>query len=271
MIDLTVANGTVRAGIACLSNTPEFAAEHGSQPDLCLIWNDFAADAAAIDIVLYFHGFALGRDGTPPLSTFVDVSGLFDGRTGVTFARRERPTLVVIPRGDGQPLTKGAWPYRFPATIARPDQVIGLALREIAAARRLRAPEAPEALTAERLLLMAHSGGGLAVLEVLAKLATPPSEIYLFDALYQQPDALTHWVAGTLDRGDRTARLWVGYAGTKQFSECLADKLVTVLAGQPADVAARFRVEPVAVKHMEIPRTYAPGLLLGDGAARRVA
>ncbi|MEI6200755.1 MAG: hypothetical protein WCP68_02275 [Enhydrobacter sp.] len=219
----------------------------------------------AMDVVIYFHGFALGADGTPPLSTFVEVSGLWDADDGVTFARRARPTLVVIPRGDGKPFVNDSWPYRFPATIAQPERIIALALGKMAEARRLQSPTSPASIGKARLLLMAHSGGGLAVLQVLAKLKTPPTEIYLFDALYQNADALVCWATAALTR--RGTRLWVGYlGGTASCSEELAVNLAELLAGQPARVTERFRVEPLdgcRIDHMVVPRAYAPLLLKG--------
>jgi len=277
-IDLTVADGTVRAGIAYRANTPGFGNEHGAQPDLCLVWNDFDVDAATMDVVLYFHGFSIPPDPMASLSSFMRWSGLVE-HGAPSFTQRARPTLAVIPRGHAAaalPAGTGAWPFTFPAAIAAPDQVIARALAELAAARRARVPAAPAAIAPGRRLLMAHSGGGRAVLDSLPHFATAPTEIYLFDALYQDPrPVLVDWVSAALERHDLTARLWAGHLGTTAcHSGELDAALANVLAGQPAEVSQRFRVERITrpkVRHMDVPGTYAPELLQGPAGPRGVA
>jgi hypothetical protein len=262
MVDVCIAGGTVEAGISY---------EHDGV-DVCLIWNAFDLHATAIDVVIYFHGFAMAGGPDAPLSDFIDISGLACDDRGLARVRQS-PTLAIIPRGEpaGSVADPGKpWPYYFSALVRDKGltNLIEWALRLLAEARGGADAAAPRNFNMGRLILAAHSGGGRAVLDVLPKLRTAPAEILLCDALYHDPEpCLTDWLAQTLERHDAEQRqFWAGYGPTTAyFSRLLRQDLAGLFKAVPparsALLETRYRVEWVDDAHMDIPRHYLPVLL----------
>ncbi|HEV2187218.1 MAG TPA: hypothetical protein VGR70_08415, partial [Stellaceae bacterium] len=79
-------------GETYLSDTPALAAHKGTQPDLFLRWNHIPAEATAVDVVVFLHGFSQSG-GAMPLSEKIERSGLI-------LSGRARPTLSMLPRGN---------------------------------------------------------------------------------------------------------------------------------------------------------------------------
>src|ERR1700758_1328392 len=79
-------------GETYLPDTPALAAHRGTQPDLFLRWNHIPDNAAAVDIVVFLHGFSQSG-GAMPLSEKIERSGLI-------LSGRSRPTLAMLPRGN---------------------------------------------------------------------------------------------------------------------------------------------------------------------------
>ena len=61
-LEVSIAGDTVKPGEAFLGATPVLRSHAGSQPDLFLRWNPIPLAAAAIDAVVYLHGFSQQQD-----------------------------------------------------------------------------------------------------------------------------------------------------------------------------------------------------------------
>ena len=278
MINLIVGDGKIAPGSCYLSDTPALAQHHGSQPDLFLSWTAIDLAAPSVDVIVYFHGFAVSGEKQAPLSDFVKVSGLDLMKGGESLADRKRPTIAIVPRGNASPEASPStpfWPYRFPALFGGgADRLVADTLKAFASARKQQGgPD--ENIGCDRLILMGHSGGGKAVVGVLPGLATPADEVYLFDALYDDPrPALSNWIATLI--GDYPAedrRMCIRYlGGTAPLSKAVQAACATAVGGAPDAKQAGLRkcsvVEEAKGEHMEVPRRYARGLLAtGDAAA----
>ena len=122
---------------------------------------------------------------------------------------------------------------------------------------------------------MGHSGGGKAVVGVPPGLAAPADEIYLFDALYDDPrPALADWIATVIrEYPSNDRRMCIRYlGGTAPISKSVQAAATNAIAGSPASKQAGLRkclvVEEAKGEHMEVPRRYGRGLLAtGDAAA----
>jgi hypothetical protein len=161
----------IAPGEAYLCDTPVLRPHAGTQPDLYLCWNAIPPGAAALDIVVHLHGFS--REGAKmPLSEKV-------ARAGLDLEDRSRPTLALMPRGNWLRYT---W-YDFPAVVAGGiDRLVDYAVERFSAASA-RAP------AIDRLILTAHSGGGMPALDALAGARRPANEFLVFDGLYGRDPA----------------------------------------------------------------------------------
>jgi hypothetical protein len=188
---VTLSDGVAAPGEAYLVDTPVLRAHAGTQPDLFLRWNAIPRGIAAIDVVVHLHGFS--RSGaTMPLSEKVP-------RSGLDLSRRTRPTLALLPRGNW---LRYSW-YDFPALPAGGlDRLVDYGLERFAAA--LPAPP-PASLALDRLILTAHSGGGMPAVDAVAGSKRPPDELYVFDGLYGRDPA-----TGDPLRGVETVDRWLG-------------------------------------------------------------
>ena len=264
MLDLkiTLSGENVMAGEAYLAATPVLRAQVGTQPDLLLRWNEIPLAADAVDVVVFLHGFSQqGRD--MPLAEKAASSGL-------DLSGRKRPTLALLPRGNWLRYT---W-YDFPALLSGGiDRLVEYGLERFAGAL------GREAVSAERLILAAHSGGGMPAVDAIAGAQRPPDELYVFDGLYGRNPATGHPMQGieTIDRWlgerlagepDREGALRILYIEqqTGPFSRAVAALIAPRLAEiEPSRAEAlrrRYRVEVAPVQHSQIARRCLPELLL---------
>ncbi|MGH7045787.1 MAG: hypothetical protein ACREE2_05275 [Stellaceae bacterium] len=256
-------------GEAYLSDTPLLRTHAGTQPDLFLRWNAIPRDAPSVDVVVHLHGFS--REGGAMLLA-EKVS-----RSGLDLSRRERPTLAVLSRGNW---LRYSW-YDFPALLdGGLDRLVDDALDRFAAAR---SNAAPARLGADRLILTAHSGGGMPAIDAIADAQRVPDELHVFDGLYGRDPASGDPMRGleTLERWldqrlalepQRPGALRILYLErqTGPFSHEVGRVIAHRLAGFDAETAARlgrrYRVEPVPVPHAQIPQYCGPALLAAADA-----
>jgi hypothetical protein len=262
---ISYSGDSVTPGEAYLADTPVLRSHAGTQPDLFLRWNEVPKTAAAIDVVVHLHGFSQ-QGGEMPLSEKVR-------RSGLELSGRPRPTLALLPRGNWIRHTY----YDFPALLdGGIDRLVEHGVERFAAA-------IGQSLPVDRLVLSAHSGGGMPAVDVIAGAARPPDELYVFDGLYgrdprlgdpmQGLEIIDRWLGERLAREpDRPGGLRVIYIErqTGPFSravgELVAGHLRSAEPGLRADLARRYRVEPSGVPHGYIAEICAPQLLADAGA-----
>jgi hypothetical protein len=236
------------------SDTPLLRGHHGAQPDLLLRWNAIPDEASAIDVVLFLHGFS--RDGAA--MSLADKAA----QSGLDLARRHRPTLALLPRGNW----RGGNAYDFPAMLdGGLDRLVAWALAQM-----------PGKPMPGRLILAAHSGGVMPAVAAIAGMARMPDELFLFDGLYGAAGdpfyglaTLERWLDARLAREPtRPGALRVLYieGETGRYSRRLAGSVGERLAGADPLLARRYRVEPTPLRHREIAAFCLP-LLLGAADA----
>ena len=252
-------------GEAYLADTAALATHKGTQPDLFLRWNRIPENAAAVDVVVFLHGFSQSR-GDMPLVEKVE-------RSGMILAGRTRPTLGMLPRGNWI----RHYYYDFPALLAGGiDLLLAYGLHRLAEMRG-----APAAL--DRLVLAAHSGGGMPAIDIMADAQAQPDELYIFDGLYGRDSAEGDPLAGTeiADRWlaarfaaepARPGALRVPYIAreTGPFSRAVGELVATRIAAadetlRPA-LIRRYRVEVAGVQHSQVARIALPELLADPAA-----
>jgi hypothetical protein len=260
-LKITLSSENVVAGEAWLVDTPVLRPHVGTQPDLLLRWNEIPLAADAVDVVVFLHGFSQqGRDMKLPekaASSGLDLSG------------RKRPTLALLPRGNWLRFT---W-YDFPALLSGGiDRLVEYGLQRFAGAI------GRGALAAERLILAAHSGGGMPAVDAIAGASGPPDELYVFDGLYGRDPAtgdpmlgietIDHWLGERLAREPTcqgALRILYIEQQTGRFSRAVAALLARRLAEAEPRLAEalrrRYRVEVSPVQHSEIARRCLPELL----------
>lgn len=251
---------TILPGEAFLADTPALRGHAGTQPDLFLRWNaiPLAADAPAIDIVVHLHGFSQ-QGGAMPLAEKVPRSGL--DLTGCV-----RPTLALLPRGNW---IRHTW-YDFPDLLdGGVDRLVDYALATFGGGR---------SLGVDRLILTAHSGGGMPAIDAIAGARRAPDELHIFDGLYGRDPAggdpmrgmetIDSWLADRLGQEPhRPGALRVVYIErqTGPFSRAVGAVIARRLAGAEAGLAAalapRYRVEPSGVPHGYVAAVCGPLLL----------
>jgi pimeloyl-ACP methyl ester carboxylesterase len=260
-LNIAIRGKSVAAGEAWLAATPVLRPHVGTQPDLLLRWNEIPLVADAVDVVVFLHGFSQqGRD--MPLAEKAAGSGL-------ELSGRNRPTLALLPRGNWLRYT---W-YDFPALLSGGiDRLVAYGLERFAAAL------GREALCVERLVLAAHSGGGMPAVDTIAGALRPPDELYVFDGLYgrnpatgdpmQGIETIERWLDERLAREpQREGALRVLYKEqqTGRFSRAVAAVIARRLAEFEPSLAEalrrRYRVEASAVPHPHIARRCLPELL----------
>jgi len=260
----------VRAGRHEVASVPVLARHRGRSPALVLRWNDMASGPAEIDVVVHLHGFS---QAGPTITRGIErYSGLdlapVEGAVG---RGRSRPTLTVLPRGDfsGAKNASGLFVATFPALDGSDGRWDGLgrlvqfSVEQFAATVGIAMPRAG------RLILTAHSGGGLALLRMLRH--HNPDEVHVFDALYWDSGALADWArrhirrdrAGLRPAEPRAARAYMPAHGgalrvfyrrpTRRSSREL---LRAILPELGAGLADWYRVEASSLGHWDIPRNY---------------
>jgi hypothetical protein len=264
-LEVTLSGGSITAGEAYLTDTALLRPHAGTQPDLLLRWNEIPLAAASVDVVVHLHGFSQ-RGRAMPLAEKAASSGL-------DLSRRTRPTLALLPRGNWLRYT---W-YDFPALLeGGMDRLVDYGLERLAEAA------GQGTVGADRLVLTAHSGGGMPAVDVIAG-GTQPDELYVFDGLYGRDPSL-----GDPMRGLETIGGWLGErvaqeparAGalrviyieqqTGPFSREVGKLIARRLANLDPELAAllrrRYRVEPSLVQHSQIARRCLPELLAASDA-----
>ena len=264
----SVSDGIVAAGEGYLADTPVLRAHAGTQPDLFLRWNPIPLDAAAVDVVVHLHGFS--RAGAA-MALAEKVP-----RSGLDLSRRTRPTLAILPRGNW---LRYSW-YDHPAMLAGGlDRLVEYALARFAASL----PGAPGALEIDRLILTAHSGGGMPALDAIAAARRMPDELHIFDGLYGRDPA-----AGDPMRGIETIEEWLGQRLAREperpgalrvvfieqqtgpFSRRVGEVIARQLSGaepeRAADLRRRYRVELSTWPHARIAERCGPDLLAASDA-----
>jgi hypothetical protein len=264
-VPISYSGDIVAPGEGYLADTPVLRSHAGTQPDLFLRWNAMPKSAVAIDVVVHLHGFSQ-HGGEMPLSEKVR-------RSGLDLSGRERPTLVLLPRGNWIRHTY----YDFPALLdAGINRLAAYGVERFAAA-------IGRSLAVDRFILSAHSGGGMPAVDMIAGAARPPDELYLFDGLYgrdprlgdplQGLEIIDRWLGERLaGEPERPGALRVIYIErqTGPFSravgELAAGHLRTAEPGLTANLARRYRVEHSGVPHGYIAEICAPQLLADSGA-----
>jgi hypothetical protein len=261
---VTTATGGVMPGEGYLGDTPVLAVHAGTQPDLFLRWNAMPLAASAIDVVVHLHGFSQ-QGGAMPLAEKVAGSGL-------DLSGRNRPTLALLPRGNWLRYT---W-YDFPALLAGGiGRLVEYGVERFARAARLDTPEV------DRLVLAAHSGGGMPAVDAVAGAGRPPDELYVFDGLYGRDpaggdpmrglDTLDRWLGERIQREpERPGALRVVYIEqqtgpfSREVAELISRGLEEVDPNLTAVLRRRYRVEVSRVQHSQIARRCLPELLAGS-------
>ncbi|HEV2772832.1 MAG TPA: M15 family metallopeptidase [Thermoleophilaceae bacterium] len=293
-----VALQAVPGGEADVTRVPLLDEHRDAGPDMVLRWNTLSNLSAGVDVVVHLHGFSEDRHldlrrrklplsgldfspPAPPRGTGAPAHPAWSGRV--------RPTLGILPRGRARPDHQMA--YDFPALV-RPGafaQLIDVAMRELEA--RI---GAGQRLTARRIILTAHSGGGAPLNRILARTAgttVDPHEVHVFDALYGDPSGLRGWIDRRLARDVERLRSGGGDPDAYMASEGGALRVLYLHGGDRAttrpnslrvqahareripagmsftDLLQRhYRVDNAAVGHSLIPYWYG-GRLLADVTA----
>jgi hypothetical protein len=263
---VSTAQAEVPAGETALRDTPALRPHSGTQPDLYLCWNSIPRGAGALDVAVHLHGFSRAGRGME-LAEKVAAAG-FD------LSERRRPTLALLPRGNW---LRYSW-YDFPALLEGGiDRLVDYAVGRFAAAAKL------EVLAVDRLILTAHSGGGMPAVDAIAGARRPPDEFFVFDGFYgrdpgrgapmQGLEVVDRWLAGRLAAepgGAGALRVVYIEQQTGPFSREVGALIERRLTGfVPALVASlrrRYRVEPSGVPHAHIARR-CHRELLADAAA----
>lgn len=243
-----------------LSDTPVLAAHQGKQPDLFLRWNHIPADAGAVDVVVFLHGFSQQR-GEMQLSEKVE-------RSGMILTGRGRPTLAMLPRGNWI----RHYYYDFPALLdGGLDLLIAYALHRFGEMRGA-------ATALDRLTLAAHSGGGMPAIDIIGGSQAQPDELYIFDGLYGRDpaegdplegiDIVDRWLAARFAcEPGRPGALRVPFIEreTGPFSRAVGRlvtaRLETANPSLRVELGGRYRVEASGVQHSQIARIALPELL----------
>ena len=106
------------------------------------------------------------------------------GRSGLDLSGRERPTLALLPRGNWI----RHYYYDFPALLGGElDRLVTYGLEVFAQPGRT--IPAGQNAHRDRLILAAHSGGGMPAVDALVGAERAPDELYIFDGLYGRDQA----------------------------------------------------------------------------------
>ena len=259
-LPVTVSPAGIAPGAAYLCDTPVLRAHAGTQPDLYLCWNAIPPGAAALDIVIHLHGFP--REGAKmPLSETA-------ARAGLDLGDRSRPTLALMPRGNW---LRYSW-YDFPALLAGGiDRLVDYAVERFSAASA-RAP------VIDRLIMTAHSGGGMPALDALAGARRPSDEFFVFDRLYgrdpagdnpmQGLEVLDRWLGGRLaGKPARPGALRGVYIEqqtglfSRQVQALIDRRLAALTTVSAAALRRRYRTERSGAPHAHIARICQKALL----------
>jgi hypothetical protein len=261
---ITLSGDGVIPGEGYLKDTPVLRPHAGTQPDLFLRWNAVPRAAMSVDVVVHLHGFSR-QGGAMPLAEKVAGSGL-------DLSGRKRPTIALLPRGNW---LRYSW-YDFPALLSGGiDRLVEYGLQRFAQATGC------GTLTMDRFILVAHSGGGMPAVDIIAGAFRPPDEFYVFDGLYGRDpslgdpmaglDIIDRWLAERIaQEPERSGALRVIYIEqqtgpfSRRVGELIARHLANVDRTLAAGLQPRYRVEVSRVQHSQIARRCLPDLLAGS-------
>jgi hypothetical protein len=194
--------------------------------------------------------------------------------SGLDLSHRRRPTIAFLPRGNW---LRYSW-YDFPALLAGGmDRLVEYGLRRFCEAM------GRGGLEVNRLILAAHSGGGMPAIDTIAGARRTPDEFYVFDGLYGRDptrddpmrglEIVDRWLGERLQREPECqGALRVIYIEqqTGPFSgkvgELVSGHLAAVDPALAAVLRRRYRVEVSRVHHSQIARRCLPELLAGSDA-----
>jgi len=263
---VSFSGSAVAPGEAYLAETPVLRSHAGTQPDLFLRWNAVPRATKGIDVVVHLHGFSQ-QGGDMALAEKVP-------RSGLDLSRRARPTLALLPRGNWIRRTY----YDFPALLAGGlDRLVDYAVEQFTRAAGL------SRLDIDRLILTAHSGGGMPAIDAVAAAARRPDEVHIFDGLYgrdpslgdpmQGIEILERWLEECIGRepdGPGALRTVYIERQTGSFSRAvgnlIARRLQELDPALAAELARRYRVELSGVPHGYVAAVCGPELLADPGA-----
>ena len=255
-------SGAVAAGREVVQHLPLLAHHQGTAPDLILKWNDMAAVPDSVDVAIHLHGHS-GAGAAMRIDRDKEaISGLdFADPRAPHEAGRTAPTLLVLPRGNSNSGDSGHG-YSFPALVAAG----GLEHLIEEALSRFAAHVGASSVARGRLILTAHSGGGAALIGLLAS-GRDPDEVHVFDAFYQDPSPIADWARRRVASGATDTALRVLYlenGSTARRSTGFAPAVAGLVpAGDPR--ARRFRVEATTAQHNDIPPRFGWRLLRDAG------
>ena len=244
-------------------------------------WNFDAATGRRtprIDIVVHLHGY--GRRTPGFLARKARMAGLdMVDSNGSVIVRPTRPTLALVPLGNYRPFYRynenkektriQRWSFDKLQTKTDFDALV-VAAQQWLASVVLGLPSGSN-LARERLILMAHSGGG-AGMNRLLDAGLDPDEVVCYDSTYGAADPIIRWarrkIAGT---SARSGALRVFHRGGKPANAArqikrAVDRTLTAQGANCTTLARRYRVERTRVGHSDIPSAYTK-LLLNDMTA----
>ena len=185
-------------------------------------------------------------------------------------------------------LPRGNWIrhycYDFPALLSGGiDRLVEYGVQRFTEAAVAAAPAGQSPASIERLILTAHSGGGMPTVDIIAEAKRAPDELHVFDGLYGRDPAtgdplrglevIDRWLSDRLRREpERQGALRVIYIEqqTGPFSRAVAELIARRLAAVDPSVAAslarRYRVEVAGVQHSQIAARCTPELLAASDA-----
>jgi hypothetical protein len=243
----------------------------GSGSNVAIRWNDAAAGADKVDVVVHLHGYSTKAADAKMTAHALEYSG-------AVLTGRSRPTLAIVPRG--RKTSNRA--YDHPSLQAHLDALIEMALGEFASRAAAGESAARRTPSRGRLIITCHSGGGKNCFKLAER--HDPHEVHVFDATYYSVKPLLAWARASLEKdkelegvaggGDavsrRAAMVEHGHALRmlyKAGSSTAARGVATskALAGA-GELSPWYRAENARESHMMIPVVWGPRLL-ADAAA----
>src|SRR5262245_7952528 len=262
-------------------NTPIRSDRKNNKENVFLRWNNIPKGTCEIDVVVHFHGWNITGE-----KQFFDYavrnSGLDLKDPGGKYVRQDRPTLCILPFGKNEPdyELKGE-KKRHPGRYVFPVSSSEAGLRELINFS-LDSLAKKGTFKLRRLILTAHSGGGAAVSKILALNKQPVDEVHLFDSTYGNQQSFIDWAEKKIkadsklpasDLRTKGGALRVLYlplysedgkpcvkSETAGGSEQIAGKL-NEFTKQNSYLRICYRVEPVGIEHLDIPKTFGYQLL----------
>ncbi|XXF81308.1 D-alanyl-D-alanine carboxypeptidase family protein [Myxococcaceae bacterium GXIMD 01537] len=261
----------------------------GPGPHLILRWNEMPTLPSVIDVVVHLHGFASPRRAREdrielrdmPLGRHKEAwSGLDfhdpDAAQGTTPAvGRTTPTLAILPRGRFTGSGSEHNGYDFPALAGHTEGLQNLINFSFNWFLDNILQPGGASVSMGRLILTAHSGGGIELSRILAMrdgsdtYRYNPDEVHVFDGLYGEgvERPYLRWATRRIadERAGRASpgalRVQWTPGSTAIHSEALQAGLQRELARASDNLGPRYRAELSSLDHGVLPRRYGWRLL----------